>query len=584
MKKHLLMIGCLLVATASLWAQNYDFTDGQLFYKITSENAPRTVKVVSEYAGDPYYTETLTGDIVIPETVTHDEKVYTVTEIGRSAFYKAGITSVSIPETVTEIREWAFAYNTHLTSISIPDAVDTVRTYICYGSTGIRSVHIGKGVDTIMNTAFNKCPLEEITVDAANTRYKIDDSMLYTYDGTELVRCPVNKDGVLEMLPTVIRIRHSACKDCSNLTKVIIPDATLYISRWAFENCTSLGEVVMGNSVKFIGMYAFNLCSNLNKVNIPASVTSIEYSAFGSTVLNEVILPKGLESLQGAVFYGVTTLERIIVEKEEPLEFLESHAAEGFGISVSKSTPVYVLVESLAAYQAADVWKEYNLKPMDTLTVSVTSEHGTVEGTGRVRMFEYATLTATADEHYSFVKWSDDNPDNPRTIRVTEDINWTAVYAIDSHTLMININDEDMGYVELSDDWTIYEHGTEVTLTAVPNEGYRFVNWSDDEEAGATRTIIMNEDIELTVNFERIPDGPDAIVETNDNNAQVFGSNNRIIINNAANATVAVFDIVGKTIVKDQRMASNKEALAVPHKGIYLVRINNNTVKKVLVR
>ena len=89
--------------------------------------------------------------------------------------------------------------------------------------------------------------------------------------------------------------------------------------------------------------------------------------------------------------------------------------------------------------------------------------------------------------------------------------------------------------------------------------------------------------MEITANFERIPEGPDAITEASSSNAQIFGSNQRIVINNAANANVAVYDVMGREVVKAQRITTNREVLAVPQQGMYIVRVGK-TAKKVWVK
>ena len=89
-KKSLLFI-LLLLTTATLWAQDYDFSalapSGQtLYYKINSDGT--SVTLVPEKNSDPYYTTKPTGNLTIPSTVTNGSNTYTITSIGSSAFYK----------------------------------------------------------------------------------------------------------------------------------------------------------------------------------------------------------------------------------------------------------------------------------------------------------------------------------------------------------------------------------------------------------------------------------------------------------------------------------------------------------------
>ena len=131
---------------------------------------------------------------------------------------------------------------------------------------------------------------------------------------------------------------------------------------------------------------------------------------------------------------------------------------------------------------------------LDEHTVTATAEHGNVTGSGTYTHGTEMTLTATADEHYHFVQWSDGSTDNPRTIVVESDITLTAEFALDEHIVTATA---EHGIITGSGTYT---HGTEVTLTATANEHYHFVRWSDGNTDNP-RTIVVESDITLTAEF-----------------------------------------------------------------------------------
>ena len=107
MKKFFTLFLTLFVAS-SVWA--YDFFVDGIAYNIVNDNEVAVTK----------YSVCYSGDVVIPSSVTYNGKGYSVTSIESAAFSSCGVTSVTIPETVTSIIGGAFNCCTKLTSVTIP--------------------------------------------------------------------------------------------------------------------------------------------------------------------------------------------------------------------------------------------------------------------------------------------------------------------------------------------------------------------------------------------------------------------------------------------------------------------------------
>jgi hypothetical protein len=166
---------------------------------------------------------------------------------------------------------------------------------------------------------------------------------------------------------------------CTGLTSVTIPASVTSIDGWAFEHCTGLTSVTIPNSVTDIGTSAFWYCNGLTTITIPNSVTSIGKNAFNNCIgLTSVTIPNGVTSIgEGAfsecwglasitipnsvtsiekyTFGGCTSLTSITVEWEEPL----SVPNNTFNSVPLAQATLYVPCGTKAAYQAADIWKDF---------------------------------------------------------------------------------------------------------------------------------------------------------------------------------------------------------------------------------
>lgn len=131
------------------------------------------------------------------------------------------------------------------------------------------------------------------------------------------------------------------------------------------------------------------------------------------------------------------------------------------------------------------------------LTVSCDEMYGKVSGSGKYPIGTELTISAEANYGYHFVKWSDDNTDNPRTIILNEAMNLTAIFAPNTYTISGICNPE-QGYITGTGE---YEYLTTVTVKAVPVQGYQFTKWGDGDE-DYIRYIEVTKDIELEALFD----------------------------------------------------------------------------------
>ena len=107
--RHLLLV--LLILMSCIGARAHDFVVDGIYYNITSSSVPYTVAVAYKGTSSTQYSGEYSGAITIPESVTYNGVTYSVTSIGKEAFYYCrGLPSVTIPNSVTSIGERAFYY------------------------------------------------------------------------------------------------------------------------------------------------------------------------------------------------------------------------------------------------------------------------------------------------------------------------------------------------------------------------------------------------------------------------------------------------------------------------------------------
>lgn len=110
------------------------------------------------------------------------------------------------------------------------------------------------------------------------------------------------------------------------------------------------------------------------------------------------------------------------------------------------------------------------------------------------------SVTAVPDTGYHFVKWSDDSTDNPRIdANVTADLSVTAEFAINNYTLIYTAGSNgSLTGLTLQ----IINHGSDgAPVTAMPNKGYEFTDWSDSSTQNPRSETNVTSDLSLTANF-----------------------------------------------------------------------------------
>ena len=202
-----------------------------------------------------------------------------VTSIGYQTFSGcSGLTSLTIPSCVTSIGDWAFYGCSGLTSLTIPSSVTSIGGYAFYGCSGLTSMTIPSSVTEIGGCAFYGCSgLTSITIPSGVT--SIDYQTFYGCSGLTSLTIP----------SSVTSIGDEAFRGCSGLTSLTLPSSVTSIGESAFRDCSGLTSLTIPSGVTEIGESAFRGCSGLTSLTIPSSVTSIgRYAFYGCSGLTSI--------------------------------------------------------------------------------------------------------------------------------------------------------------------------------------------------------------------------------------------------------------------------------------------------------
>ena len=165
-------------------------------------------------------------DVVVPEGVI---------KIAENAFNFRTINSLVLPESLTEIGDWAFSgASIKCPVITIPNNVVRIGHGAFDGKKNIQIIELGDSVEEIAPSAFSSCKdLKKIKI------------------GT-----------------SVKQIGERAFYHCEALEEINIPSSVKKIGSYAFQSCTALKKVYIDSSVETVGASIFNECISLEKLTI----------------------------------------------------------------------------------------------------------------------------------------------------------------------------------------------------------------------------------------------------------------------------------------------------------------------------
>ncbi|MBP5687875.1 MAG: leucine-rich repeat protein [Muribaculaceae bacterium] len=451
------LLPLMLVLMLPQIASAYDFKENKLCYNYNEDGTSVTVtyeRLPSYFMQSSYLN--LSGNLNIPEIVTHNGTDYLVTAIGYSAFeYCTGLNSVvSIPNSVTSIGNGAFHGCSNVSSVTIPNSVTSIGNGAFNGCDDLISVTIPNSVTSIGDNVFTAC--------ASLTSVTIPNS--------------------------VTSIGYSAFSACIGLTSITIPNSVTSIGSTAFNGCTSLTSVTIPNSVTSIGEWAFSDCTSLN------SVTLSGYGAWNYNISSHNGLGQIINQLRTVIIgSGITVLGDFGFTPNVVNCYAENPPVCSEGTFANYDGELHVPTTSIASYFMADYWQNFynlqndlskvaldktnvNLVQWETLALTATV---TPQGEGEIVWSTTNPSVATVDENGIVTAINEGECDIYATLATSNDAAYAKCHITVSYPEITISLSEDSLVMNLGD-----EH--ELFATITPDDTGLIPTWSSSDESVAT--------------------------------------------------------------------------------------------------
>ena len=283
----------------------------------------------------------------------------TVTTIGGSAFYQAGITEAIIPEGVGSLSSNTFTNCTNLRKVVLPSTLTAMAASVFSGCTSLESVYVAGGLKNIPSKAFYNCPsLKTLTIEEGVET--IGAHAFYGCENLEEIVLPAtimnvyNDDGT-----GTIGIGEYAFYNCKSATTLVIASGEpISIGSYAFYNCNSVSSITLpsnletgldasGNDVMAIGHYAFYGCeSAIGTLEIPGGATNVgDYAFYNGKEFTAIYVNYGVATI-GDFAFGNAAKAKVIDIPETVTTlganpFLDCTGVENFNIADTNSDLVF---------------------------------------------------------------------------------------------------------------------------------------------------------------------------------------------------------------------------------------------------
>ena len=397
-KGFVMLVVLMLMTTSSAMAEELKFEviDG---FRYLLDSDTKTATLVPKTDGK------YSGDIIIPEKVKGNDGVeYVVASLGASCFEGCtGLTSITIPSSVTSLGDYCFDGCRGLTSITIPSSVTSLGDHCFDGCRGLTSITIPSSVTSLGRYCFYEC------------------------DGLTSITIP----------SSVTSLGEFCFSYCRGLTSITIPSSVTSLGDCCFQGCSGLTSITIPSSVISLGGYCFSDCKNLETVYFEGKYCRSNYANLKIPTTSIIKVPT--EYLQGYKdSFG------------SDYKYIYAWNPDGSGDDTKPvtqcATPSVSYGEGKLMFACETIGAKYHYTITDTdITSDALSENGEVSLSAAYNISVYATADGykASDKAEATLYWVSANLDTGTNINMVK----TRGVVASAHDGIITLSGLDNGEV-----------------------------------------------------------------------------------------------------------------------------------------
>lgn len=534
--------------------------------------------------------------IVIPNSVTH---------IGEWAFQSCGLDSIIVPNSVVSMGTAVFADCRTLNHAVLPDGMTTIRAFTFLDCTKLVHFTIPESVTAIEEGAFWRSGLHDITIPRAVTYIggaafqECNDLQMTVYMGTLSEWCQI--DFIFTYTSNPTWCSHRLTIGGEEIVDLVIPNDVTTISDYAFAGCTELNSVYIPSTVSEVGYDAFIGCSGLTSLTISEGVTTIGGGAFKDcSGLTSITIPNSVVSIGHDAFRGCSGITTVTIPANVSSigqgAFADCAGLAMFEFNADSCTSARYLVSGCPNLTSFIIGNNVKIVPDEICRSAagiVTLVIGrNVKNIGasafrkctNLRFIYSMAQVPPAVEHSAFFYHNDQVNSDITVVVPCSGLSsyqtapeWQrySIFEESQYSFTASSNNLAYGTVDVIQRPACID--MQAYIQANPNQGYRFVRWSD----GSTQNPrYMDVDQDTSVMAVFAEDGV-GIADAAADGVRVSAVDGRIVVEGADGQMVSLFDAMGRQLAV--RYGGTPIRLDVPASGIYLVKVGPYAARRVAV-